>query len=276
MRLLGRTGRLVSPIGMADAGLRVAKGPVYEVYKEGWQRGVNLFLWTPAFKEMTRFLLDLPLEERKKLFIVCGTGAGGPQHIHKVARNYLKILGVDALPSFMLFWVRSRFRVRDSVLEAVTSLRETGLCENIGISTHQRKMAFELYQRGIFDLFMLRYNAAHRGLEKDFLDRLDPQRPPGVITYTATRWLKLLKRPPRWTEDLPRPGDLYRFQLSHPRVTTTWMGAKTWQQLDDNLRVLSEGPLKPEEMAFLLRFGDRVHSMKTPLLGNLFEKSARM
>jgi aryl-alcohol dehydrogenase-like predicted oxidoreductase len=156
----------------------------------------------------------------------------------------------------------------------MTSLREEGLCDNIGLSIHKRSLAYDIYLRDIFDIFMLRYNAAHRGLEQDFLDRLDPGRLPGVVSYTATRWMTLLQRPRGWDEALPRPGDCYRFPLSHPRVTATWMSPKNIEELESNLAVVSEGPLKAEEDAFIRRFGDAVHAQKRSLYSIFFERSA--
>ena len=275
-RRLGRARTSVSAIGLADAGMGFMKGPSYEVYQRGFEKGINLFLWTPRFKELTRFFLDLPVEKRSRLFIVAGSGGGGPTHIRKVLLSYLKTLGLNKLSCFMLFWVRSNFRVRESIVKQMMSLRDEGLCDNIGLSIHKRTLAYDLYLKDIFDIFMLRYNAAHRGLERDFLDKVDPDKLPGIISYTATRWRSLLQRPRGWDEALPRPGDCYRFPLSHPRVTATWMSPNSVGELEANLSVVAEGPLKPEEAAFICRFGDIVHAQRTPLFGNFFEQSAKV
>ncbi|OGF97973.1 MAG: hypothetical protein A2Z06_04700, partial [Candidatus Glassbacteria bacterium RBG_16_58_8] len=198
-RSLGRKGTLVSPVGLAAYGIKSSGRAMSDVYRSGIERGINLFLWAPAFKEMTKALLELSPEERSRLFIVGGAGWGGPRRIRKTLRSHLKTLGLDKFSAFFLFWVRSRFRVRSSVVEQLISLREEGLTDNIGLSIHKRMFAYELHERDIFDIFMLRYNAAHRGLEGDFLEGLDPLGLPGVLTYTATRWGKLLVRPPGWT-----------------------------------------------------------------------------
>lgn len=273
-RPLARKGTLVSPIGLAAYGIKSTGRATSGVYRRGIERGINLFLWVPAFREMTKAFLELSALERSRLFIVAGSGWGGPRSLRKTLHAHLKILRLEKLSAFFLFWVRSRFRVRSSVIRELIALREEGLTDNIGLSIHKRRFAHDLYRRNIFDIFMLRYNAAHRGLEEDFLERLDPTRLPGILTYTATRWGKLLVRPPGWDGPLPRPGDLYRFQLSHPRVTATWMAVAGMEELEANLGVIAEGPLSPDELSYVRRFGDTVHAMKTPLLGNLFERSS--
>jgi aryl-alcohol dehydrogenase-like predicted oxidoreductase len=275
MRPFGRKKAMVSPIALAGSALGMRE-PSIDVYRRGLERGFNFFFWDGMFKNMTRALLELSIEERSKLFIVAAIPFGGPKQIRRGLIKRLEILGLEKLSSFHLGWVRSRFRVRQSVLDELISLREEGLCDNIGLSIHQRRLAFEISQKKIFDVFMLRYNAAHRGLEADFLDRLDNDDRPSVMTYTATRWRKLLEKPPGWEEGLPRPGDLYRFALSHPLVDAVCMAPHNMEQLESNLAVVSEGPLKPEEAAFVRRFGDAVYAVKIPVIGNPFEKSAKL
>ncbi len=276
MRPLGRKGTLVSPVGLAGMAVGNIKGPPLEVYRWGLKNGINLALWSPLHKNLTRALLELSVQDRSNLFIVAGMGGGGPRHIRQWMTAKLKLLGLEKFSSFLLGWVHSRYKVRDSVLDELISLREDGLCDNIGLSIHKRRLAYEIYDKGVFDIFMLRYNAAHRGLEEDFFDKLYPDRLPGVITYTATRWTKLLKRPPKWNEDLPRPGDIYRFPLSHPRVNAVWMSPKSLAELKSNLEVISKGPLRPDEDAFIRRFGDAVYASKPRIIGDHFERSARI
>ena len=275
MRPFGRNKAMVSPIALAGSALGMREPPI-DVYRMGLERGINFFFWDGMFKNMTRALLELSAEERSKLFIVAAIPFGGPKQIRKGLMKRLKLLCLERFSSFHLGWVRSRFRIRQSVLDELVSLREEGLCDNIGLSIHQRRLAFEISQKNVFDVFMVRYNAAHRGLEADFLDRLDTGNRPSVMTYTATRWRKLLEKPPGWKEDLPRPGDLYRFALSHPLVDAVCMAPYNIEQLEANLAVISEGPLKPEESSFIRRFGDAVYAVKIPVIGNPFEKSAKL
>lgn len=275
-RPFGRTKAYISPVTLAGTRFGLLREPPVEVYRHGIERGINIFFWDKMFKNMTAALSQLSSEQRSKLFIVTSIGAGGPRQIRNGITKRLKILGLDRFSSFHLGWVRSRFRIRQSVIDELVSLRDKGLCDNIGLSIHRRQLAFELYQRNIFDIFMLRYNAAHRGLENDFLGGLDPRNRPGVLSYTTTRWGKLLRKPPNWHERLPRPGDLYRFALSHPFVDTVCMSVYSIEEMDSNLAAISEGRLSDEENALMRRFGDAVYASKLPIIGDTFDQSARI
>jgi aryl-alcohol dehydrogenase-like predicted oxidoreductase len=267
---------MVFPVGLAGSTFGRNEPPV-EAYRRGLELGINLFFWDPMFKNMTRALLELSTEKRAGLFIYGTIGFGGPKQIRKAFFKRLNILNLEKLSGFTLGWVRSEFRVRQSIIDEMSDWKERGYCDNIGITAHRRKLAYKIYRKNVFDLFMLRYNAAHRGLETDFLDRLDPANLPAVIGYTTTRWGKLLIRPPGWEGDIPRPGDLYRFSLSHPRVNAVLMSPANIEQLESNLEVLSEGSLKPDEIAFVKRYGDAIYDyMKKPILGEMFERSGRL
>jgi len=275
-RPIGRTKAIVYPVGLAGSTFGRNEPPV-EVYRRGIELGINLFFWDPMFKNMTRALQEITDEQRSGLFIYGTCGFGGPGQLRKALFKRLKILRLDKLPGFTLGWVRSEFRVRQAIIDELTDWKEKGYCDNIGLTAHRRKLAYKIYRKNVLDIFMLRYNAAHRGLESDFLDRLDPDNLPTVIGYTTTRWGKLLLKPPGWEGEIPRPGDLYRFSLSHPRISAVLMSPANIEQLESNLEVLSEGPLNPEEMTSVKKFGDAVYRyMKKPLLGELFERSGRL
>ncbi len=57
--------------------------------------------------------------------------------------------------------------------------------------------AGQLAEESPLDLFMIRYNAAHPGAERDIFPHL-ARRQPAVVAYTATSWRKLLKAPSKW------------------------------------------------------------------------------
>ena len=118
---------------------------------------------------------------------------------------------------------------------------------------------------GEFDVLHLRYNAAHRGAEIDIFPYLDEDREkrPGTVSFTATRWGQLLKpdkMPPG--EKPPTAADCYRFVLSNPSVDVCMSGAKTVDQLRENLAVLDREPMTGAEIERLRRIGDFVHRRK--------------
>jgi len=133
----------------------------------------------------------------------------------------------------------------------------------VGLSTHNRKFAGKLAAEGAVDVLMVRYNAAHRGAEQEIFPFLK-EHSPGVVSYTATRWSYLLRRPRGWPKDgrIPDAGMCYRFVLSNPNVHICMTAPSNAKQLVENLHALRQGPLCQEEMEFMRRFGDAVHHTK--------------
>ena len=108
---------------------------------------------------------------------------------------------------------------------------------------------------------MVRYNAAHRGADKDVFPFLPEENRPGVICYNSTRWGHLFD--PRWMppgERPPSPPDLYRYVLSNPKIDMVFSAPATSAQLEENLKTLEMGPVSQEERAWLERIGDHVHA----------------
>jgi predicted aldo/keto reductase-like oxidoreductase len=97
--------------------------------------------------------------------------------------------------------------------------KEEGKIRAIAVSTHARRYAGELVRDGKLDVLMMRYNAAQRGAEEEIVPYLATSTP-GVVSYTATRWGRLLRRPRGWPESerIPIAGDCYRFALTNSRV----------------------------------------------------------
>jgi predicted aldo/keto reductase-like oxidoreductase len=139
-------------------------------------------------------------------------------------------------------------------------LKQKGLVRFIGLTSHNRKLFPELVLEGLLDLFHIRYNAAHRGAETETFPHLSGDDRPGVVSFTATDWRKLLgkrKLPPG--ERPLTAAECYRFVLSHPAVDVCMMGAKTLDQMRENLTVLEQGALTEEEMERVRMIGKLVY-----------------
>ncbi|HDT12909.1 MAG TPA: aldo/keto reductase, partial [Candidatus Aminicenantes bacterium] len=57
----------------------------------------------------------------------------------------------------------------------------------------------------------------------------------------------------------PTAADCYRFVLSHPAVDVCMSGARTVEQMRENLAALEGGPMTGEELERMRRIGDHVH-----------------
>jgi predicted aldo/keto reductase-like oxidoreductase len=107
---------------------------------------------------------------------------------------------------------------------------------------------------------MVRYNAAHRGAERDLFPTTNDLQLP-VIAYTALRWGALLRPtpddPPGFA--VPAAPSWYRFAVQHPSVTVALMAPHDRAELEQDLEVLNaSGPLEPSDYSRLLQHGDRV------------------
>jgi aryl-alcohol dehydrogenase-like predicted oxidoreductase len=134
-------------------------------------------------------------------------------------------------------------------------------CRFLAMSGHQRSMFPRMAAAGQFDLFHVRYNAAHRGAEEDIFPHLQGDGRPRMVTYTATRWGQLLnpkKMPPG--ESVPAPSDCYRFALSNPAVDVCLCGPRNMDQMLEALPALDLGPLDEKDMERMGRIGDYVRS----------------
>ena len=57
-------------------------------------------------------------------------------------------------------------------------------------------------------------------------------------------------------------AECYRFALSHPAVDVCMSGAKTVEEMRQNLAVLDGGPMTGDELERVRRIGDFVHGPK--------------
>jgi predicted aldo/keto reductase-like oxidoreductase len=110
---------------------------------------------------------------------------------------------------------------------------------------------------------MCRYNAAHRGAEREIFAGLGASRP-GIVTYTATRWGRLL-RPLDGHTPMTGP-ECYRFALGHPVVDVALCGARSFTELAENVTGVLEGPLPEQRLEEIRRFGDAVRATATSRL----------
>jgi aryl-alcohol dehydrogenase-like predicted oxidoreductase len=174
----------------------------------------------------------------------------------------LRQLGTDYIDAFLFLGVTKPKHFTSHVREELCRFREEGKVKGIGLSTHHRKFAGELAAQGAVDVLMIRYNAAHRGAEKDIFPFLKNHNP-GVVSYTATRWGFLMRRPKGWpkNERIPTAGMSYRFVLSNPDVDVCLTAPSNIKQLEDNIAAFRNGPLSEEDMEFMRKFGDAVHNL---------------
>jgi aryl-alcohol dehydrogenase-like predicted oxidoreductase len=257
---LGRTGLRVHRLGLS-----ASYRPGSRAMQRAVERGVNYFFGYGFDGQMTRFMRPLLRHERERY--VVATGAYnliiGYPDLRRTLEKRLKQFGTDYIDIFLFLGVMKEkefpLRARDEMFR----LREEGKIRFVGMSCHDRKFAGKMADEGGLDALMIRYNAAHRGAEQDIFPHCAAHNP-GIISYTATRWSYLLRRPKGWPRDgsVPSAGMCYRFVLSSPSVHLTLTAPRSAEELEENLDSLEKGPLNDDEAAFMRSFGDAVHHTK--------------
>ncbi|MBI2387983.1 MAG: aldo/keto reductase [Deltaproteobacteria bacterium] len=229
-------------------------------FDEALERGIDYVFWTSMrtghLKEPLR---DALRRDRQKLVVAAGpTIAWFAGNVRRGCEKLLRELGTDYIDVLHLFWLGKTSALTEGTVDALRALKEEGKIRAIGTSIHDRVRAGKLVADSPIDLFMIRYNAAHPGAERDVFPHL-ARRKPAIVAYTATSWRKLLKAPRGWTGPVMTAGDCYRFDLSNPHVDLTLTGPANAEQLRETLAALEKGPLTPDEEAWMRAFGQRVH-----------------
>jgi len=257
---LGQTGITARRLGLSGT-YWPGKKTIYEAV----DRGVNFFFCYGFDRQMTQTLRDLLRTNREHLHVVTGAYNLLVTHtdIRKSCEKRLRQLGTDYIDFFFLLGVNKPEHLPEKVVDDLCRLKEEGKVRGIGMSCHDRVFAGKMMAEGRLDTIMMRYNAAHRGAETDIFPHLAAHHPT-VISYTATRWGFLLRRPKGWpkNEPIPTAPQCYRFVLSNPNVDIVLNAPSNVRQLRENLTALEQGPLPDDEMAFMRRFGDVVHAQK--------------
>jgi predicted aldo/keto reductase-like oxidoreductase len=261
--ILGRTGLKVGRLGIASG----YKAPAAAI-EEAFERGCNYFTWGTVVKGYVPGMGDalkaiVAKGQRDRLVLAAFTYAHNNFLTERLLRRGLKSAGLDHADVLILGYFSRKPSRR--LIDGALRMKEKGLVRFVGVSSHKRKFLGEMAGQGEFDVLHLRYNAAHRGAEIDIFPYLPEEREkrPGTVSFTATRWGKLLdpKNMPSG-EKPPTAADCYRFVLSNPAVDVCMTGAKTVEQMHENLAVLDRGPMTGAEIERMRRIGDFVHSRK--------------
>jgi aryl-alcohol dehydrogenase-like predicted oxidoreductase len=255
-RTLGRTGLKVGPLGVSSS-----FGAPAKAFEEAYERGCNYFYWGSMRKKgMRDAIRNIKLNgERDDLVLVIQSYSRSSALLQLFFEQALKALELDHADILLLGWHNKAPSPR--VLDRAMAMKEKGLFRFLGLSGHHRPLFPRLADEGVFDLFHVRYNAAHRGAEREVFPHFQDGGRPGVVTYTATRWGQLLdpgKMPPG--EPPASASDCYRFALSNPSVDVCITGPKDEKQMKEALRTLDLGPLSPEEMDRMRKIGDHVRA----------------
>ncbi len=255
---LGRTNIKVGRLGISSS-----FGAPTAAFEEAFERGCNYFTWGTFIRGRSgamRAAISNIISAGKRDDLVVGmlTYAHHAWLTEHFFVKGLQAAGLEYADVLLLGWFPKRPPQR--VIDGALKLKQKGLVRFIGLTSHNRKLFPELAKEGLFDIFHIRYNAAHRGAETETFPHLTDDDGPGVVGFTATDWRKLIsnrKLPPG--ERLLTAAECYRFVLSHPAVDVCMMGAKNIEQMRENTALLEQGPLTVEEMERVRKIGNLVY-----------------
>lgn len=243
-------------------GLSATYRPGRETVAKALDEGLNYFFYF-GFDNHATSVLRETVHGRRDQFVLA-TGAYNwilwHQPLRRTLERRLRQLGTDYIDVFHFLGVTRRKHFTQEVRDELQAVRESGLVRGVSISTHDRVFAAELARDGVLDAMMIRYNAAHRGAETEIFPNL-PASNPAVISFTATRWTQLLRRPRGHPKDgrVPTAGMCYRFVVSNPAVNVCLMAPGNLRQFEQNLAEIRQGPLVEDDMQFMRSFGDIIY-----------------
>ncbi|MCG3178372.1 MAG: hypothetical protein BIFFINMI_00699 [Phycisphaerae bacterium] len=255
---LGATGLKVFRLGMSGT-YRPGKETLFRAIDEG----LNYFFMYGFDGQTIRTLRDAIGRERERFVIATGgyNYLLWGQNLHKALARRLRQLRTDYIDVFQFLGVMKPSHFTPMARRQLAEIRTSDKVKAVAISCHDRKFAGRLAADGELDALMVRYNAAHRGAETDVFPHLAAHNV-GLVSYTATRWRKLLVAPKGWPDDgrVPTAGECYRFVLSNPQVDVCLTAPSNMEHLQANLAAVRQGPLADDDMDFMRRFGDAVHN----------------
>ena len=263
-REIGKTGLKSSRLGIGST----FNAPAH-VIEDAFDRGINYLYWgTVRQPDFASAMRNLAKHHRDELVLTIQSYSKDPNTIAKEIEDALKSAGLENF-DFLLLGSRSEVP-DDAFVEVFEQLRDRGMVRFMSLSSHNRPLIPKLlanYKQGSspYELLMLRYNAVHRGAEKDVFPFVNDGPRPMIVTYTATRWGHLLdagKMPP---DEKPLDAlDCYRYSLSHPAVDMVLCGPANADQMNQAIQALERGPLNPEERGRIERIGAYIYGQYAP------------
>jgi aryl-alcohol dehydrogenase-like predicted oxidoreductase len=248
--VLGRTDRTVGRLGLA-----CSYGADDRCVAMAFEHGVSYYYWGTFRRAGFGAGLRRLQQARERILVTVQSYSRVAGLLGWSLERALRKLEMDFADVLLLgLWNKP---VRPAILDAARRLRERGLVRYLAVSTHERPLAPKLAAGGEIDILHVRYNAIHRGAEREIFPLLPPRESrPGIVSFTATSWGQLLTpaKVPQG-DRVPTATDCYRFVLSNPAVDICLSGPKDPQQFQAALDAVTRGPMDADELAWMGRVG---------------------
>ncbi len=256
---LGSSGLQVGPLGVAG-GYGIDEKPLLDALERGVNYWYHGSLRGRGMSSAIRTLVSSGRRDQVVLALQSYSRWGWL--LEQTFKRGLRSLGLDYADVLLLGLHNSPPPA--AIVESATRLKEQGLVRNLAISAHRRAAFLEHESSALYDIFHIRYSAAHPGAEQDVFPVLPKERRPGIVAYTATRWGQLLDAARMPAGHLPLRGrDCYRFVLSNPDFNLCMTGPRDATELTEALAALEEGPLSHEEERHVRTIGQHVRAQRS-------------
>ena len=238
-------------------------------------RGVNFLNWCGRADGLSRAVAELG-PEREKVVLAWQLKSASAEGAERELHSALRVLKTDTIDFVTFYYVESEAEWANissgcGAYLAMCRAQKEGMVRFLGLTSHQRRMAARIAAGETgpatcidgrpLDFLMLRYNAAHRGAERDVFPTTDHLKIP-VVVYTCLRWGALMKSTPDDPPGfVPPPAkEWYRFALANSSVAVALTAPLDRDELDQNLALLDDWrPSTAHERELLLEHGDRVY-----------------
>ncbi len=223
-------------------------------------RGVGYLNWCGHDDGMAAAIRELDAATRARVIVATQLDAQTADEAERAIDAMLATLGTDTLDVVTAYYLETEEEWRTieaprGARAAIERARADGRVKRFGITSHQRPLARAILEERAIDVAMIRYNAAHRGAEREVFDAAGAT---PIVAFTCTRWGALLSPTDR-TAPMSAP-DCYRFALAHPTVTIALTAPNDRRELETNLEVLDAAPASEAELAAWRAHGDRVRA----------------
>ena len=283
-RTLGKTGFDATILGFGAMELRGSgRGP--EITEEQAEtilnavldNGIN-FIDTSIDYGRSEELIGKYISHRRDEYFLaskcgCVPGGQGGEHVHtaenirKGVENSLRLLKTDHLDlvQFHRSLTKDEFE-KDGALQEALKLRDEGKVRFVGVSGTLPNLV-EQIDMGVFAAFQIPYSALQREHEDVITKAAQTGHGTiirgGVARGAPTDWNRTNYMVPgetmkdRWEvakldellDGMSRMEFTLRFTLSHPGLTTTIVGTKNPDHLNDNIAAAMKGPLPDAVLA---------------------------
>ena len=227
-------------------------------------RGINYLNWCGQPDGLSRAVARIGTA-RRQVVVAAQFEARCARDAEREFASMLHELQTDYIDVLTLYYVESREEweaiiAPDGAWNFLAEQKRCGRLKLIGLTSHQRELAAAWADSGKLDLLMVRYNAAHRGAERDVFP-VTQQRQIPVVTFTGLRWKALIHSTPDDPAYFvpPSANECYRFCLAHPAVAVALAAPGNRSELDQTLVLLDDWrEAQGDARESLLAHGERV------------------